>query len=74
MGARALVYAKLISKTEMAADDSSMPHLNDEYTCIKMVAALSAADCRKLFPEIRRSSSLEARVVVSHYLKQGHSF
>jgi hypothetical protein len=73
LGARALVYAKLIAKTEMAADDSSMPHLTDEHTCIKMVSTLSAADCRKLFPEIRRSSSLEARAVVSRYLEQGHS-
>jgi hypothetical protein len=68
LAGRTLIYAKLITKLEMAVDSGGMPHLKDEFKCIQMVSRLSISACRELFSIIRGTTSKEARWVIKGLL------
>ena len=63
LAARALIYSKIAAKEE-AEDDGTFPHLRDELACIRAARSLSFEDCRRLFAQIRRGGTSEARRVV----------
>jgi hypothetical protein len=65
LAARAMVYAKILQKQEFEAEAGQFPHLLDELACIRAAGRLSLADCRRLFPLLRRTSTAEARRVVT---------
>jgi len=68
LAARALVYAKLITKNEIAEASNTVPHLLDERACIQMTARLSLDDCRQLFPKVRRAGTHKAHEIVEDFL------
>jgi hypothetical protein len=68
--ARALIYNKLIAKEEIVKTTDPYPHTRDELEIAATVRNLSMADCRRLFPLIRRASTDTARDMVQHYLNQ----
>lgn len=68
LAARALVYSKLIVKTEILDGAGGMPHLLDEMECIHLSNRLVLDDCRRLFPMIRRVGNERARQIVAEYL------
>jgi hypothetical protein len=68
LAARALVYSKLIAKDEIIDTDEPYPHTRDELEVGAVTARLSMADCRRLYPPIRRASTTTARAMVRHYL------
>ena len=68
LAARALVYAKLITKNEIAEASDTMPHLLDERACIEMTARLSLDDCRQLFPKVRRAGTHTGHEIVEDFL------
>ena len=70
LAARALVYNKLIAKEEITDSGDAFPHTRDELQTAATVRNLTLADCRQLFPLIRRASTDAARKAVRHYLKQ----
>ncbi|MFO7838742.1 MAG: hypothetical protein R6X08_04495 [Desulfosalsimonadaceae bacterium] len=67
LAARSLVYAKLIAKEEISGDPDTFPHIRNELETIALVSSLSIADCRRLFPEIRRRPTAEAVEIVRNY-------
>jgi hypothetical protein len=71
LAARALVYAKLINKNEIAEASDTMPHLLDELACIQMTGRLSLDDCRCLFNKVRRAGTQKAHEIVDDFV--GHS-
>ena len=71
LAARALVYAKLITKNEIAEGSDTIPHLLDELACTQMTARLSLDDCRCLFNKVRRSGTQKAHEIVDDFL--GHT-
>ena len=70
LAARALVYSKLIAKDEIIDTDEPYPHTRDELEVGAITARLSMADCRRLYPPIRRASTTTAREMVQHYLNR----
>lgn len=66
---RALIYSKLIAKEEIVETPDPYPHTRDELEVDATVRQLSLADCRRLFPLVRRASTDIARDMVRHYLK-----
>ena len=70
LAARALIYSKLIVKEEIMDADEPYPHTRDELEVGAMTARLSLTDCRRLYPQIRRSSTTTAREMVQHYLRR----
>jgi hypothetical protein len=68
--ARSIIYSKIVEKEEMTDDLDGFPHLRDEMDCIRIVKQLSAEDCRRLFPLVRRTGSAEAREIVIGYLAE----
>ncbi|MBW1782822.1 MAG: hypothetical protein JRL30_19035 [Deltaproteobacteria bacterium] len=68
LAARALIYAKLIAKDEIAEAPDTMPHVLNELACIRLAARLSLNDCRRLFHQIRRISKDEAYEMVRGFL------
>ena len=65
LAARALIYAKIITKEELSADTKAYPHLQDELLCIEVARGLSVNDCRRLFALIRGVNTLDARQIVA---------
>lgn len=65
---RALIYNKLIAKEEIVGNSESYPHTRNELEVIATVRHLSLADCRHLYPVIRRASTKTAQDMVQHYL------
>jgi hypothetical protein len=70
LAARALVYNKMIAKEEMVDSTDPFPHTRDELHIGAIVRQLTIADCRRLFPFVRRVNTESAREMVQHYLKQ----
>jgi hypothetical protein len=68
LAARALVYAKLVEKEELSTDLETFPHVRNEFDCIQSVQQLTLEDCKRLFPLIRRSKSVNVRPAVEDYL------
>ena len=68
LAARSLVYTKLIEKEELSADLETFPHVRNEFDCIQSVQQLTLADCKRLFPLIRRSKSVNARYIIDDYM------
>lgn len=68
LAGRALIYSKLIAKEEIVSADAPYPHTRDELAVDNTVRRLSLADCRYIFPYIRRASTETARDMVRHYL------
>ena len=66
LAARALVYNKLIAKTEHK-DSENMPHLREEQACIAVVRKLSLDDCSRLYPLIRDAGHHEALEIVRNH-------
>ncbi|RLC07336.1 MAG: NTPase, partial [Deltaproteobacteria bacterium] len=54
------------NKEEIAGTEEPYPHTRDELESAATVRRLSMADCRRLFPLIRRASTETAREVVRH--------
>lgn len=65
LAARALIYAKIITKEELSDDTMAYPHLRDELLCIEVTRGLSVNDCRRLFALIRGVSTFAARQIVA---------
>jgi hypothetical protein len=65
LAARALIYAKIITKEELCDDTMAYPHLQDELLCIEVTRGLSVNDCRRLFALIRGVSTFAARQIVA---------
>lgn len=61
LAARAVVYNKLIAKTELSAAPGAAPHMDDEAGVIGLVSTLSFEQCRTLWERIRGLSTDEAR-------------
>lgn len=70
LAARAIIYSKIIEKEELTEDLNKFPHLCDELDCIQIARQLSMADCRRLFPLVRRAKSAESREIVAEYLAE----
>ncbi len=68
LAARSLVYAKLVEKEELSTDLETFPHVRNEFDCIQSVRQLTLDDCRRLFPLIRRSKSVNARYMIDDYM------
>jgi hypothetical protein len=68
LAARSLVYSKLVEKEELSADVETFPHVRNELVVIQAVKLLNLDDCKRLFPLIRRSKSVNVRHVVGDYL------
>ena len=68
LAARALIYNKLIIKEEIAGDDGSYPHTRDELDVGLVTDRLALEDCRRLYPLVRRASTIESRAIVNRYL------
>lgn len=70
LAARALVYSKLIAKEEIGSSTEAYPHTRDELEVGAICTHLSLADCRRLYPMLRRASTATAREMVQHYLRR----
>ena len=70
LAARALVYNKMIAKEEMVDSADPFPHTRDELHTAAIVRQLTIADCRRLFPFVRRVNTESAREMVRHYLER----
>ena len=70
LAARSIIYSKIIVKEELTEDVVTFPHLRDELACIRTTGQLTLDDCRRLFPLIRRTKSLDARQIVAEYLAE----
>ena len=70
LAARALIYNKMIAKQEMVDNTEPFPHTRDELHTAAIIRQLTIADCRRLFPFVRRVNTESAREMVRHYLKQ----
>ncbi|MGD9172529.1 MAG: hypothetical protein PVF29_00115 [Desulfobacterales bacterium] len=68
LAARSLVYSKLVQKEELSADLETFPHIRNELACIQTVQRLTLGDCKRLFPLLRRTKSVNVRHVVEDYL------
>jgi hypothetical protein len=68
LAARSIIYSKIIIKEELTEEAGRFPHLRDELACIRTTDQLTLADCRRLFPLVRRAKSLDARQIVAEYL------
>ncbi|MFZ0133249.1 MAG: hypothetical protein WAK95_11950 [Desulfobacterales bacterium] len=68
--ARALIYSKMILKQELDGTGAPYPHTRDELAVGAMTARLSLADCRCLYPYLRRVSTATAREMVGHHLER----
>jgi len=66
--ARALIFAKIITKEEMNGTGNEFPHTRNEYETIRLVRPLSLADCQELFFRTRPLSTVEAAAVVSRHV------
>jgi hypothetical protein len=70
LAARSIIYSKIIVKKELTEEGSTFPHLRDELACIRATGQLTLADCRRLFPLIRRAKSSDARQIVAEYMAE----
>ena len=70
LAARALVYNKLIAKTEHE-DSENIPHLREEQACIALVGKLSFDDCSRLYPLIRDAGHHKALEIVRSTQRMG---
>ena len=70
LAARSMMYSKIVEKEEMTDDLNRFPHLRDELDCIRITKQLSVADCRRLFPLVRRAHSSKAREIIAGYLAE----
>jgi hypothetical protein len=70
LAARALIYAKIITKEELSADTRPYPHLQDELLCIRITRGLSLHDCRRLFSLIRGVNTSAARQIVAEHVME----
>jgi hypothetical protein len=68
LGARSMVYSKILKKNELDERLETFPHLRDELACIRAIRQLSLEDCKRLFPLIRRAGTLEARGIITEFL------
>ena len=66
--ARALIFAKIITKEEMNGNGTEYPHTRNEYETIRLVRPLSLANCQELFFRIRGLSTLEAATEVKKHV------
>jgi hypothetical protein len=66
--ARALIFAKIITKEEMNGNGSDYPHTRNEYETIRLVRPLSLTDCQELFFRTRSLSTMEAAAVVREHV------
>jgi hypothetical protein len=72
LAAQAMVYSKILEKQESDDDAGAFRHLRDELACIHAVRHLSLDDCRRLFPGLRRASTLDARRTITTLLSERH--
>ena len=70
LAARALIYNKMIAKEEILDSADPFPHTRDELHTAAIVRQLTIADCRRLFPFVRRATTESAREMVQHYLER----
>ena len=70
LAARTLVYNKMIAKEEIVDSADPFPHTRDELRTAAIVRQLTIADCRRLFPFVRRATTESAREMVQHYLER----
>jgi hypothetical protein len=73
LAARALVFNKLIAKQEFTENPEIFPHTRNEIDIDQIVRRLTLADCRRLFPVVRKASSEVAKDMVSHYMTANKS-
>jgi hypothetical protein len=72
LAAQALIYNKLIIKVEMVVPKRMYPHTRDELEVGAVTDRLSMADCRVLYPRLRKASTEKARRLVKRYLTKSH--
>jgi hypothetical protein len=68
LAARSLIYIKLLQKIEMAPEEDTAPHLNNEIKAYHLTEDLSFEDCNVLYPRIKFASPEESQKEVQHYL------
>jgi len=68
LAARSLIYSKILTKEEMAPSETPYPHLHNEIESIQMVSTLNQEECRKLYPQIRLTGTIDARAKVHEYI------
>ncbi|MBE0582419.1 MAG: hypothetical protein IH612_01510 [Desulfofustis sp.] len=66
--ARALIFAKIITKEEMNGNANEFPHTRNEYETIRLVRPLTRNDCQELFFRTRALSTEEAAAVVRRHV------
>ncbi|MDJ0623611.1 MAG: hypothetical protein QNJ17_11635 [Desulfocapsaceae bacterium] len=65
LAARSLIYAKIVTKEEMADDQTLFAHALDEHRVITMVNSFSFNDCEQLFFQLRDNYTASAREVAT---------
>ncbi len=70
LAAQALIYNKIIIKEEITGTGQPYPHTRDELETAAITDDLTTADCRRIYPVVRRANTRTAREMVQHYLKR----
>ena len=73
LAARALIYNKIVAKSESAEDPATFPHTRDEIETLRIVRQLNLSDCRRLLPVIDRMTTEKARRTIEKDIgTEGH--
>jgi hypothetical protein len=70
LAARSLLYAKIVTKEEMAESQTLFAHARDEHEVITMVNSFSLNECERLFFQLRESDTATARDAVTRIDQQ----
>ena len=70
LAARALIFNKILTKTEIMDTTDDCPHTRDEWCALQKVNRLDMDDCGALFPHIRAVGTTKANTLVDAYLQQ----
>lgn len=74
LAARSLIYAKIVTKEEMADGQTLYAHAQDEHEVISMVNSFSFSECKRLFFQLRDDDTISARKRVANLYRSGASF
>ena len=70
LSARSLIYAKIVTKEELAEPSSLYAHAHNEHEVIERVNALSINECEQLFFEIRNLPTATAKEYVDNFQQE----
>lgn len=70
LAARSLLYAKIVTKEEIAESQTLFAHARDEHEVITMVSSFSLNRCERLFFQLREYDTPSAREAVTTIYRQ----